>query len=102
MSDNPWYEEGYKSSLTPDESFFQTLFMMSPYKETRHDYLHYVDWTSQGGKVKNSPNTLTMDDYDAMKNSGYLMARKFDMNVEKKVILKLSADNILLEKNVKS
>ena len=29
LSDNPWYEEGYKSSLTPDESFFQTLFMMS-------------------------------------------------------------------------
>lgn len=53
LSDNPWYEEGYKSSLTPDESFFQTLFMMSPYKETRHDYLHYVDWTSQdGGCVK--------------------------------------------------
>lgn len=93
MSDNPWYEEGYKSSLTPDESFFQTLFMMSPYKETRHDYLHYVDWTSQDGYngplVKNSPNTLTIADYDAMKNSGYLMARKFDMNVSKEIIGKL-------------
>lgn len=75
---------------------------MSPYKETRHDYLHYVDWTSQDGKVKNSPNTLTMADYDSMKNSEYLMARKFDVNVDKKVILKLRVDNILLEKNVKS
>lgn len=98
---NPWYEEGYKSSLTPDESFFQTLFMMSPYKETRCDYLHYVDWTSRDGKIKNSPNTLTIGDYVIMKNSRYLMARKFDMNVDKKVILKLSTDNILLEKNVK-
>lgn len=25
LSDNPWYEEGYKSSLTPDESFFSNV-----------------------------------------------------------------------------
>lgn len=90
LSDNPWYEEGYKSSLTPDESFFQTLFMMSPYKETRHAYLHYIDWTSRDGKIQNSPNTLTMADYDVMKNSGYLMARKFDMDVDKAIIEKLA------------
>lgn len=76
--------------MTPDESFFQTLFMMSPYKETRHNYLHYVDWTSQDGKVKNSPNTLTIADYGAMKNSGYLMARKFDTDVDKVIIEKLA------------
>lgn len=89
MSDNPWYEEGYKSSLTPDESFFQTLFMMSPYKNTRHDYLHYIDWSERPGKPRNSPNTLTLADYDKMKESGYLMARKFDTNVDKNIIEKL-------------
>jgi hypothetical protein len=51
--------------------------------------LHYVDWTSRDGKIKNSPNTLTIADYDAMKNSGYLMARKFDMNLSKEIIEKL-------------
>lgn len=90
LSDNPWYEEGYKSSLTPDESFFQTLFMMSPYKETRHDYLHYIDWSSRDGKIQNSPNTLTMADYDVMRNSGYLMARKFDTDVDKVIIEELA------------
>lgn len=89
MSDNPWYEEGYKSSLIPDESFFQTLFMMSPYKKTRHNYLHYIDWNSRDGKIQNSPNTLTMADYDVMRNSGYLMARKFDINLSKEIIEKL-------------
>lgn len=92
MSDNPWYEEGYKSSLTPDESFFQTLFMMSPYKNTRHDYLHYIDWSERPGKPRNSPNTLTLADYDKMKESGYLMARKFDMDVDKGIIYKLMKD----------
>lgn len=86
---NPWYENGYKSSLTPDESFFHTLFMMSPYKETRHDYLHYIDWTDQVGNSPNSPNTLTMADYDKMKASDYLMARKFDMDLDKKIIEKM-------------
>lgn len=64
--------------------------MMSPYKETRHAYLHYIDWTSRDGKIKNSPNTLTIAEYDAMKNSGYLMARKFDMDVDKAIIEKLA------------
>jgi hypothetical protein len=79
---NPWYEDGYRSSLTPDESFFQTLLMMSPYKKTRHDYLHYIDWSACEGKPENSPNTLTMGDYDNMKSSGYLMARKLDITVD--------------------
>lgn len=93
LKDNPWYEEGYQSSLTPDESFFQTLLMMSPYKETRHDYLHYIDWSERPGKPRNSPNTLTLADYDKMKASGYLMARKFDMDVDKDIIYKLMNDN---------
>lgn len=92
LSDNPWYEEGYKSSLTPDESFFQTLLMASPYKNTRHDYLHYIDWSEKPGKPRNSPNTLTLADYDKMKESGYLMARKFDMDVDKGIIYKLMKD----------
>lgn len=92
LSDNPWYEEGYKSSLTPDESFFQTLLMASPYKNTRHDYLHYIDWSEKPGKPRNSPNTLTLADYDKMMESGYLMARKFDMDVDKGIIYKLMKD----------
>ncbi len=86
---NPWYSEGYKTSLTPDESFFQTLLMASPYKNTRHDYLHYIDWSERPGKPRNSPNTLTLADYDKMKESGYLMARKFDMDVDEKLIKRL-------------
>lgn len=92
---NPWYEEGYRRSLTPDESFFHTLFMMSPYANTRRDYLHYIDWsTPRKDKPKNSPNTLLEEDYEKIISSPYLMARKFDINVDSKII-KLLQRNIL-------
>lgn len=93
LKQNPWYEDGYRTSLTPDESFFQTLFMMSPYVKTRRDYLHYIDWsTPRQGKPKNSPNTLLVEDYEKITSSPYLMARKFDMYVDSKIIKLLQRD----------
>lgn len=86
LKENSWYEAGYKSSLTPDESFFQTLFMMSPYKETRHDYLHYIVWHHRAS----SPENLTIDDFNNIRLSGYLMARKFDNFIDNKIIMKLT------------
>ena len=47
-------------------------------KKKREDYLHYVDW-SEGG---NSPKTLTIDDYEKLKASDKLMARKFDIGTD--------------------
>lgn len=89
IKEHTWYCRGYQHSLTPDESFFQTLFMLSPFKLERHDYLHYIDWSAKDGKPQNSPNILTIKDYEKIKSSDYLMARKFDMNVDKDIILKL-------------
>lgn len=74
ISKHPEYSEYFRTVNTPDESYFHTLYMISPFAGERKDYLHYIDW-SQGG---NSPKTLTMDDYQNIKNSSYLMARKFD------------------------
>lgn len=86
---NTWYSKGYEHCVIPDESFFQTLFMNSPFKETKHNFLHYIDWSPKKGKPRNSPNTLTINDFEALKVSHYLMARKFDMDVDKDIILKL-------------
>ena len=76
------YYDFFTKCNCPDESFFQTLLMNSPYKTNRKDYLHYVDW-SEG---KNNPKVLTEKDYDSLKISKYLMARKFDILQERKVI----------------
>lgn len=79
--------------MNPDECFFQTLLMLSSYRDMRHDYLHYVDWsTSRKDKPKNSPNTLLVGDYKKITSSPYLMARKFDMYVDSKIIKLLQRD----------
>ena len=66
--------EFYRHTNCPDESFFQTLLMNSPYKDRRQDYLHYIDWSSGG----NSPKNLDVSDIDRMMKSGKLMAGKFE------------------------
>lgn len=88
---HPEYARFYRNVNCPDEIFFQTLLMNSPYKYKREDYLHYVDW-SKGG---NSPKTLTIDDYEKISGSDKLMARKFDANGDKEVMYRIK--NELLE-----
>ena len=72
------YSLFFKDSSCPDESFFQTLLMNSPYSSTQKDYLHYIDW-SEGGS---SPKNLTTLDYDKIVSSGKLFARKIDGDYE--------------------
>ena len=74
LKQNNLYETFYKWSSCPDESFFQTLLMNSPYADTRKDYLHYIDW-SEG---KSSPKNLTYQEFDAIINSEKLFVRKID------------------------
>lgn len=83
---HPEFIEFYRHTNCPDESFFQTILMNSPYKNKRQDYLHYIDW-SLGGS---SPKNLNSSDVDIMMKSGKLMARKFeDEDVIKNVMTKI-------------
>lgn len=66
----------------PDEIFFQTILMNSPLKgNVVNDNLRYVDWTR-----KPSPATLTMDDADNLLNSSKLFARKFDTELDERIL----------------
>lgn len=89
LKEYPGFIDYLFNSLNPDESIFQTLLMASPYKNTRHDYLHYIDWSERRGKTRNSPNILTINDYVKIKNSGHLMARKFDITTDSQILYKL-------------
>lgn len=86
---HPEFISYLQHSLNPDESIFQTLLMNSPFASTRRNYLHYVDWSDRIGKPRNSPNTLVLKDYEQIKKSGYLMARKFDITVDRNIVEKL-------------
>lgn len=82
LVENPNFIKYFINSNCPDECFFQTLLMNSPYKKMRKDYLHCASWESG----KNSPRIMTMEDYNTLINSNKLMARKFDINVSSMII----------------
>ena len=48
-----------------------------------------MDWNGQ----VNHPKTFTINDYDELINSNYLMARKFDENIDDNII-KMLYDNL--------
>lgn len=85
LKKNRDYYQFFSACSTPDESFFHTLVMNSPYMKNIQDYLHYVDWSED----KSSPKTLTMEDFPKIEKSGKLMARKFDIKGDRKIIEEL-------------
>lgn len=89
LRDHHEYIRYFMHCSTPDESFFQTLVMNSPYKEKRKDYLHYVDWSEN----RSSPKILTIDDFQKLIDSDKLMARKFDVDVDMDIIRILNDAN---------
>ena len=92
-NEHPAYNRFYETCLCPDESFFHTLVMLSPYRNDVEDYLHYVDW-SEG---KSSPRTFKSSDYEAIIHSGKLMARKFDVGVDREILERMYKDRLAEE-----
>lgn len=85
LDKNSDYYTYMRNCSCPDESFYQTLFMNSPYANKRLDYLHYIDW-SEG---KSSPKTLKTEDMDKLLKSSKLMARKFDIETDRNILMML-------------
>ena len=73
------YYDFFRHTLIPDEMFFQTLGMLSPYKKKiLNDNYRYTEWT---GSKSGGPKELLKEDIDKAIQSKYLFARKVD-NVE--------------------
>jgi hypothetical protein len=67
----------------PDEFVIPTLVMNSKFRQTVvNDNFYYIDW-SKGGS---NPKTLTVEDYDKMKRSGKMFARKFDIRQDHAIL----------------
>ncbi|MDB5056110.1 MAG: glycosyl transferase [Bacilli bacterium] len=72
----------------PDESFFHTFFMLSPYKNdliNAHKRTIIMDQT----ELSLHPIIFKNDDYEFLISSDNLFARKFDENIDKLIIDKL-------------
>lgn len=87
IEEHPEYLEYYKNCLTPDESFFQTLFMVSPFANTKKDFLTYLEWSENN----NNPRLFLENDFDLLMNqNNKLFARKFDFSVDKGIVDKIT------------
>lgn len=70
----------------PDEFLFPTLIMNSAFKETViNDNFYYIDWSGGGS----NPKILTLDDYDKLKSTDKILARKFDFKVDTAILDRL-------------
>lgn len=92
-----WIREVFGQSVCGDELFLQTVARNSPFAKkicnpnTMPEIpdTRYIDW-KRGGN--NNPYIFREGDYEELKNAGGLFARKFDLNVDKKIVDKICAD----------
>lgn len=86
MVDDPFTYELFdiiRTTFIPDESFFQTYIMNSPFKDkVSHHYGRLILRPGPIPRVK----VLDMSDWDAIESSNDLFARKFDPRHDKKLI----------------
>jgi len=81
--------ERTRYTFAPDECVLQTLVYMSDFKNHLYnsDYddnysanQRYIDWN------RGIPYVWQIDDYDELMNSGFLFARKFDLNIDAAIV----------------
>jgi len=87
MKDNPKFLPRFKYSFCAEEIFFQTILMNSPLKESVvPDNLRFIVWEVRNG---NFPANLDESDYDNIKKSNALFARKFEYPVSQKLLVQI-------------
>ena len=83
LKEHPNFYKFYRNCMNPDESFFHTLFMLSPYGTLNTDFLTYLKFLPKcpGSKyTKNSPEYLDNSEIETAKKSKYYFMRKIDVN----------------------
>lgn len=82
----------YRFTACCDEVFVQTFVMNSKFKENVYlgigeagyeSCLRYIDWK------RGNPYVFRLEDYKDLMESEYLFARKFDVNIDKKIVDKI-------------
>jgi hypothetical protein len=79
MEDHPKIQRFARFTWAPDEYLIPTIIMNSTFQNTVvPDNYRYLDW-SQGGP---NPKILTVHDFESLKKSDKLLARKFDIKID--------------------
>lgn len=73
---NKWVLNRFKYSLCAEEFYFQTVILNSNFADkVVNDNLRHIDWVARNG---NNPAVLDETDFDKLKESHAVFARKFD------------------------
>jgi len=94
---NPNFYRYFRFVWVPEEVYIQTLIYNSPFQsKVVKDNFRYIDWSER----KAHPKNLLTSDYQAMVDSGKIMARKFDIFLDSKII-DLLDQNLVAQKSGK-
>lgn len=75
----------FKHTYIPDESFFQTALMSSPFKNSLiNDHKRYIVMNPENNAAH--PYIWTIKDIDHILSSNAFFSRKFDVDIDRKVI----------------
>lgn len=89
---NPGYLSFMKRCNFTDEMFFQTILLNSIFKDNCvNNNLRYIDWNESSVKKVRNPKVLSMEDWNAIRNSKAFFARKFDTNIDKEILDKIDS-----------
>ncbi|MGB6178928.1 beta-1,6-N-acetylglucosaminyltransferase [Carnobacterium sp.] len=97
LSHQEWIKKYFSHSKCADELFLQTLIYQSPFEKKLGSHyfndkqlsnMRKIEWS----KTANNPNpeVWTIRDYDQLKKTAHLFARKFDLTVDSKIVEQFS------------
>ena len=84
---HPEYMEIYRDALVPEEGFFMTLIMRSPFKDRiQFRNGHSESLTNVLSRSNGHPTVVKYEDIEELNKSPFFFARKFDSRVDDKVV----------------
>ncbi|BAZ68438.1 MAG: beta-1,6-N-acetylglucosaminyltransferase [Pelatocladus maniniholoensis HA4357-MV3] len=94
VKQNRKFVNRFNYTFCTDEIFFQTLILNSPFKDkVVNEHLRYVEWSNINDY---HPKILTRKDFEKIKQSKKIFARKFDMTRDEDILNMI--DKIILDK----
>ena len=82
-----WIKKHFQYFQLPDEAFLQTIMNQYGFMGSRQDYMRYIDW--ENSPDAKSPYVFQEKDFDRLISSGMNFARKFDMQQDERIVLKI-------------
>lgn len=83
VKENRSLERYFKYTFGSDEFVYQTVIMNSHYRDSVvNSNYRYIDW-SEGGM---NPKLLKIEDFEKLKESGCLFARKFNIDIDHHIL----------------